>query len=96
MLSISNGDVMVESASAASAVQMMGEDSCAQRGYYLQLNTVATRIWEFLETPTRLSTLCERLLETFAVSPQACRDDVHEFLLQLQSNGVLKITRTTE
>ena len=60
-----------------------------QQGKYFALNPVATRIWELLETPLTLDTLCAALLGEFEVTPEQCRLDVQEHLAEMQKLGLV-------
>lgn len=59
------------------------------QGKYFALNPVATRIWELLEAPQTLSSVCDALLHEYEVSPAQCRHDVVEHLAQMQKLGLI-------
>lgn len=57
-------------------VVMMDLDS----GDYFELNTVGTRIWELLETPTNVNDLVKTLLSEFDIAEDVCRTETEDFI----------------
>lgn len=57
-------------------VVMMDLDS----GDYFELNTVGTRIWELLETPTTVNGLVKTLLSEFDIAEDVCRPETEDFI----------------
>lgn len=66
-------------ATVADEVLMMNTDN----GLYLGLNPVGARIWQMIDTPCDVETLCARLEHEFDVAPATCRAEVDAFLDQL-------------
>jgi len=62
-----------------------------ERGSYFSLNSVATRIWELLETPLTIEGLCEKLMEEYEVSSEQCRIEVEKHLTKMQELGLVQI-----
>jgi PqqD family protein of HPr-rel-A system len=60
------------------------------KGSYFSLNSVATRIWELLEQPLPIDSLCSELLNEYDVSPAQCRADVEEHLTKMQQLGLIQ------
>jgi hypothetical protein len=58
-------------------------------GRYYGLNTVASRVWELLETPKTIAQLCAQICEEFEVDAQTCEVEVLKFVQDLISNGVV-------
>lgn len=56
---------------------------------YYGLNSVATRIWELLETPMTVAQICGRLCEEFEVDVQNCQTAVLKFATELVDAGVV-------
>src|ERR1700681_3330469 len=54
------------------------------------LNTVASRIWELLGSPTTADRIAEIVASEFAVSPEHAADDVVEFLDSLGARGLIQ------
>ena len=54
------------------------------------LNTVGSRIWELLGSPTTADRIAEIVASEFAVSPQRAADDVVEFLDSLGARGLIQ------
>lgn len=60
-------------------------------GDYVGLNEVGARIWELLEEPQQLDTLCGRLRDEFDVSDEACRSQVETFIKELAKHGAVAV-----
>lgn len=60
------------------------------KGSYFSLNSVATRIWELLEMPRSLDSLCSQLVDEYDVSADQCRAEVEAHLTQMQQLGLVK------
>jgi hypothetical protein len=60
-------------------------------GNLFQLNRVATRIWDALDAPITVGNLFARLEAQFDVSPERCRTEVGALLVELQSQGLVRI-----
>lgn len=61
------------------------------KGMYYGLNAIATRIWELIEKPLPVSTLCNILLDEFEVDRDRCQHEVCRFLDELQDDNLLKV-----
>ena len=61
------------------------------KGSYFSLNSVATRIWQLLETPLTFEALCGLLVAEYDIGPDQCRADVDEYLSRMQGLGLVKI-----
>jgi hypothetical protein len=59
----------------------------AERGNYLGLSEVGTRVWELIEAPRDLDDICALLEAEFDVAPETCRREVEEFLDDLVKHG---------
>lgn len=60
-----------------------------ERGTYFGLDSTAARIWAGLAVPTRLSDLCQSLVEEYDVDPATCEAEVLGFVRELHSNGLV-------
>ena len=67
-----------------------------QSGKYYHMNAVGSRIWELLQAPQTLKTLCDLLVDEFDISLEQCQDEVQEFIAYLQSNHLVKLTEAPE
>jgi hypothetical protein len=61
----------------------------AERGQYVGLTGVGARIWELVDSPQPIESICERLVDEFDVAPDVCRADVLEFLEDLAKQGAI-------
>ena len=61
-------------------------------GDYIGLTETASAIWEMIETPMDVETICEELRREFDVGSDACRAEVDSFLRQMEERGVV-VTR---
>ena len=57
---------------------------------YYGLDSIGRRIWELMETPVKVSTICASLTGEYDVDPEQCRKDVIAFLEQLAEKDILK------
>lgn len=64
----------------------------AQKGHYIGLSEVGTRVWELLETPQEFEALCARLESEFDVSAETCRAEVKTFLEELVKHGAATLS----
>jgi hypothetical protein len=70
-----------------STVVMMSLDL----GKYFGLNEVGSRIWELLEQRRSMADLCASLQQDFDVDPDACHEEVSEFLVALAKEGLIQV-----
>ncbi|NQT91408.1 MAG: PqqD family protein [Lentisphaerae bacterium] len=60
-----------------------------EKGCYYSLDLSATRIWELLEEPTTLSSLCDQLVKEYEIDPETCGHDVLAFLDKLKEQEII-------
>lgn len=63
----------------------------AASGNYIGLSPVAARIWELLETPQSVESLCGTLIAEYEVDPETCRAEVDAFLAKLVEHRAVRI-----
>lgn len=56
---------------------------------YLVLNESGSAIWELLSRERTLNDLCRSLCQTYRIDPDACRQDVHDWLVQAHARQVV-------
>lgn len=81
--------------SGISSADVQGETvllSLEQQSYF-GLKNVARRIWELLEKPQTLASLCDRLLAEFDVTEEDCRKEVAAFIAKLESEKLVQVTQ---
>jgi hypothetical protein len=61
------------------------------KGEYYGLDPVGKRIWELLEKPEPVSTVCDTLYREYDVAPDKCKQDVLVFLDQLFEKEIIKV-----
>ncbi|MGH6838668.1 MAG: PqqD family peptide modification chaperone [Methylocella sp.] len=76
------GETLYARAGADEAVMMS-----VAAGRYYGLNAVASRIWELLERPMTVASLCARLCEEFEVNAKTCEAEVLNFVNELIESG---------
>jgi hypothetical protein len=72
-------------------LMMMSPDSVA----YLSLSGSGGRIWELLEQPRTLASLCEALAAEYAVEPAEIRQQVEAFVERLQVQHAIELRPPT-
>jgi hypothetical protein len=63
----------------------------AAKGNYVGLSEVGARIWELIETPCTIESLCDTLVAEYDVDPATCRAEVDAFLTTLDQQGAVRI-----
>jgi len=61
----------------------------AQAGYCYSMNESAGRVWELIETPVPVSTVCARLRQEYVVDGATCLDQVVALLQGLCDAGLV-------
>ncbi len=62
-----------------------------EQGLYFGLNTVARKIWEFLDRPRTYGELLKALEESYDVDAERCRADVEPFLRKMLEHGLVRV-----
>ena len=60
-------------------------------GNYFGLDSVASAIWQRIEQPVALKTLCQDLEAQYDVSHERCYEDVSSFLSELAEKGLVDV-----
>lgn len=60
-----------------------------ENGEYYGLDSIASRIWELIETPQTVDALKKQLLEEFAVDDAQCQNDVIQFLTEMGGKKII-------
>ena len=58
---------------------------------YFGLDEVGAYIWQAIREPTKVSDLCEQILERYDVEAEECRADVLEFIQKLDDAKLLAV-----
>ncbi|MDX1640198.1 MAG: PqqD family protein [Balneolaceae bacterium] len=64
-----------------------------EAGQYYGLNTVATAVWNHLETEKTVEELCQSLTQEFDISLEDCRKEMLTFLPELEEKGLIEIVK---
>lgn len=75
------------SAKVGDEIMMMS----AERGDYIGVNAVGARIWELIETPSDMDTICAALVREFEVDAATCRAEVEQFITEMGKHGAVTI-----
>ena len=62
--------------------------SCSS-GVYLSLSETGGRVWELLETPHGVDSLCDLLLMEYGTAPSGAREEIRRFLNQLAAEKII-------
>jgi hypothetical protein len=60
-----------------------------EQGNCYGMNRVASRIWNLLAKPIRISDLCEMLVASYRVDPDVCKRQVLDLLEELRAEGLI-------
>lgn len=84
---------MIRATPQAVSCELAGDTVILDMGSdrYFALDAIGTQIWNWLQTPCTLASLCERLMEEYEVTPDQCRADVAVLLDQLAQHGLVAI-----
>lgn len=63
-----------------------------QTGVYYGLDPVGSFIWQLLQSPTDIDTICAALLSEYDVEPQRARQDVIRLINHLMEEGLIVTT----
>ena len=66
-----------------------------QSAMYYGLDEVASRIWELIREPIRVSDVRDTITREYDVEPARCEADVLEFLRELAARGLIEVTDGT-
>lgn len=91
-LDFSKSDFVSRSASQVST--RLGEEIVVlsvETGRYFQMDGVAARIWDLIESPRPLEDLCSLLEEEYAVGIECCMIDVRSFVEALAKVGLAQL-----
>ena len=61
-----------------------------ENGTCYGFNGTATRIWQMVEEPKRLSELRDALTAEFDVDPETCEQDIRVLLQDLEKDGLIE------
>lgn len=60
-------------------------------GTYYGLKAVGARIWELIQQPVSVSTVCAQIQDEYEVSPELCQKDVVSLLGTLEQSGLVEV-----
>lgn len=62
-----------------------------ERVRHVGITEVGARIWELIETPQEIDTICAQLRKEYAIAPEACRAEVESFLNELLEHSAVRL-----
>lgn len=71
----------------------IGEDVVAlhvENGQCYGMDNVSAAVWNLLEEPIGVQAICDRLRQSYDVTPDVCRRDVERLLDNLRSEGLIE------
>ena len=60
-------------------------------GRYFGVSSAGATIWKLLQTPTRVQSIRDALLEEYDVEPTRCEADLLDFLRELQASKLIEV-----
>lgn len=60
-----------------------------EKGSYLGLDSIGTRIWQLLEKPQEVVAICDQLQEEYEVEEAQCQQDVLKLLEDMAEQKVI-------
>ena len=61
------------------------------KGYYFMINLVGSKIWTIIEQPTPVKSIVEKLLSTYKIDMDSCKDSVVAFLESLYDENLIQV-----
>ena len=62
-----------------------------QSGKYYGIDTIGSRIWDLINEKIQVQQVIDQLLEEYDVSEEQCKNDVLEFLDELNGNKLVEV-----
>jgi hypothetical protein len=62
-----------------------------KKGTYYGLNKVGTLVWEMLQQPQAIDTICAAVLNEYSVEPEICRRDVLRLIEEMKAVGLVEL-----
>ena len=62
-----------------------------EQGKYYGIDSIGSRIWEFISQPRAVADVCDRLMDEFEVAGEQLVQDVLAFLNDLQNENLVKV-----
>lgn len=62
-----------------------------ENGKYYNLGQIGGRIWELAASPVTVAGMVEQLVTEYEIEPELCEQQVHTFLKQLISEGLVQV-----
>lgn len=59
-------------------------------GRYYGVDAVGARIWQLIQTPTRVADVCAAIVSEYEVEPVRCEQDVLELLRRMLDAGLVE------
>jgi hypothetical protein len=60
-----------------------------EKGSCYGLNPIGSRIWRFLDSPTRIRDICAHLVTEYEIDASTCERQVLDLLEELQAEGLI-------
>lgn len=61
------------------------------KGIYYGLNSVGSVIWDLIQQPQSVQTVCSTVLEQYSVDTETCKRDVLRLLEDMRGAGLLEL-----
>ena len=64
----------------------------SEKGMYYNLNPIGSRIWDLLEKPQTIESLCAQLMDEYDVDVVTCKQETEEFIQSLAERGLIEMS----
>jgi hypothetical protein len=61
------------------------------RGTYFGLDPIGTRVWNLIQEPSTVASVCETLVREYDVARARCESDVLSLLAELEDSGLIQV-----
>lgn len=91
-MKVLTADTLIQRSESQVATVLEGEVVLVNldEGAYYHLNRVGSAVWDLLESPRTVKSLCNSLIECYAVEPEQCEREVVALLGQLLEAGLIE------
>ncbi|WP_424016475.1 PqqD family protein [Halorientalis pallida] len=88
-----NESTRIEAAENCLSTTLEGESVIlhVDAGKYYGFNEVGTRVWEQVQEPQTIESVCETITDEYDVSTEQCREDVDELVTELIEKDLVHV-----
>ena len=92
-MSVHSSETLIVASPNVTSCEVSGEAVIldAASGRYFALDPVGSALWQHLQTPCTVASLCQKLLDEYDVTAERCHAGVATLLDQLAAQGLIRV-----